>query len=72
MNTLIVLNPLWGGRIRGVINTLFAIFVIVLKFWPELAHQGWAGTVVTVYAFIVTVIQLLTHGTTIGNDVEPK
>lgn len=72
MNTLIILNPLWGGRIRGVVNTLFAIFVLVLHFWNELADEPWVGTVVTIYAFLVALIQLLTHGTTIGNQIEPK
>lgn len=66
--TLIVLDPVWGGRIRGVLNTVFAVFVLVLQFWPELSDEGWAGTVVKVYAFAIAIIQVLTHGTDVGNQ----
>ena len=70
--TLIILNPLWGGRIRAVLNTVFVVFVLVTQFWPELADEGWAGTVIKVYGFLVALVQILTHGTTVGNDAEPE
>jgi uncharacterized membrane protein len=64
--SLVILNPVLGGKIRAWLVTLFGVFVLVTQFWPSVAEQGWAGTVTKVYAFAVALIEYLTHGTDVG------
>ena len=64
---MVLLDPQLGGRIRAVITTLFAIFVEAQSFFPDLAAQGWVGTVTKVYGLALAVIYILTHGTDAGN-----
>jgi hypothetical protein len=70
--TLTILNPELGGRIRGILNTVFAVFILLTQYWSELGEQGWAGTVVKVYAFLIALVQILTHGTQIGNEADDR
>lgn len=70
--TLTIFSPILGGKIRGVLNTIFVVFVLVTQFWPSIGEEGWAGTVIKVYGFLVALVQILTHGTTIGPDTEPE
>ena len=64
---MILLNPVLGGKIRGALVTLFAVFMVVTQFWPELNDEGWVGTVIKVYGAALAVIEILTHGTEVGN-----
>lgn len=64
---MVLLDPTLGGRIRAVLTTLFACFVEVQSFFPEVGAQGWVGTVTKVYGLALAVIYVLTHGTSAGN-----
>lgn len=64
---MVLLDPQLGGRIRAVITTLFAIFIEVQSFFPEVGEQGWVGTVTKVYGLVLAAIYILTHGTDAGN-----
>jgi len=64
---MIILNPVLGGKIRGVITTLFAVYVLAEQSFG-FADETWAGWVTKGAAFAVAAIQILTHGTEVGND----
>lgn len=62
-----ILDPVLGGKIRAVITTFFAVFVLAQEIWASLPEQSWVANVTKVYAFAIGAIQILTHGTDIGN-----
>lgn len=68
MRPMTLLNPILGGKIRGIITTLFAIWILVLQSYPALADQAWSGQVATAYALLVGAIQILTHATDVGGS----
>lgn len=68
---MIILNPALGGKIRGALVSLFAIFVVIMQFWPELEAQGWTGTVTKVYGAALAIIEILTHATPVGGEPPP-
>jgi len=64
----VILDPVLGGKIRGVLVTLFAVFVLILSTFPDIQDDSWVGIVTKVYAVIIGTIEILTHGTSAGNS----
>lgn len=62
-----LLDPVLGGKIRGVIMSLYATFVALCEYvgW---GNSGWYETVVTVVGASLIVLQGLTHWTDVGSD----
>lgn len=59
---MILLDPVLGGKIRMVINTLFAIAVIASQTFG-FEDDNWWSWAVKIVGFVIVAIQILTHGT---------
>jgi len=64
---MVILDPVLGGKIRGVINTLFAVAVVASQTFEFDTTEAWS-IVSKIVAFLIVAIQILTHGTTVGNE----
>lgn len=63
---MILLDPVLGGKIRAVITTLFAVAVAASTMFGFEDTDAWS-IASKVVAFLIIAIQILTHGSDVGN-----
>ena len=66
---MVLLDPVLGGKVRAIINTLFAIAVVASQMFEFEDTEAWLITS-KIVAFAIITIQILTHGTDYGNAAE--
>ena len=61
-----LLDPILGDKLRSIITTLFACFIVVQQSF-DFGEEPWAILVAKIVAVSVACIQILTHGTDVGD-----
>ena len=61
-----LLDPTLGGKLRSVLLTLSAAWVLAQQSF-DFGVNNWAVTVTKVIAFLIALLEIVTHHTDIGN-----